>query len=172
MCIRDRFGGESTGEKLESYKPAYFYGGIPQLDYSATAVDTGIKWLNGRKIYRKTFIFGSMGTSGTLDIPIGEAAIEEVVHLRGGVPTAGGVGFELLPFTHQATLNYQKGLTVSSLASNPTITIQTVSYTHLRAHETVLELVCRLLPEKKKTNNKTSPITSHTNPPTHRHIPV
>ena len=25
-----------------------------------------------------------------------------------------------------------------------------VSYTHLRAHETVLELVCRLLPEKKK----------------------
>ena len=30
-----------------------------------------------------------------------------------------------------------------------------VSYTHLRAHETVLDLVCRLLLEKKKTNNKT-----------------
>ena len=29
-----------------------------------------------------------------------------------------------------------------------------VSYTHLRAHETVLDLVCRLLLEKKK---KTSP---------------
>ena len=28
-----------------------------------------------------------------------------------------------------------------------------VSYTHLRAHETVLDLVCRLLLEKK-TNNK------------------
>src|SRR5664280_2199638 len=27
--------------------------------------------------------------------------------------------------------------------------IQTVSYTHLRAHETVLDLVCRLLLEKK-----------------------
>src|SRR5664280_2091182 len=27
-----------------------------------------------------------------------------------------------------------------------------VSYTHLRAHETVLELVCRLLLEKKKKN--------------------
>ena len=27
-----------------------------------------------------------------------------------------------------------------------------VSYTHLRAHETVLELVCRLLLEKKKTS--------------------
>ena len=28
-----------------------------------------------------------------------------------------------------------------------------VSYTHLRAHETVLELVCRLLLEKKKKTN-------------------
>ena len=28
--------------------------------------------------------------------------------------------------------------------------IMAVSYTHLRAHETVLELVCRLLLEKKK----------------------
>ena len=27
-----------------------------------------------------------------------------------------------------------------------------VSYTHLRAHETVLDLVCRLLLEKKKTS--------------------
>ena len=29
--------------------------------------------------------------------------------------------------------------------------ISPVSYTHLRAHETVLDLVCRLLLEKKKT---------------------
>ena len=29
-----------------------------------------------------------------------------------------------------------------------------VSYTHLRAHETVLDLVCRLLLEKKKTKNE------------------
>ena len=28
--------------------------------------------------------------------------------------------------------------------------LETVSYTHLRAHETVLDLVCRLLLEKKK----------------------
>ena len=30
-----------------------------------------------------------------------------------------------------------------------------VSYTHLRAHETVLDLVCRLLLEKKKKTNDT-----------------
>ena len=34
-----------------------------------------------------------------------------------------------------------------------------VSYTHLRAHETVLDLVCRLLLEKKPANNK-HPTTS------------
>ena len=47
-----------------------------------------------------------------------------------------------------------------------------VSYTHLRAHETVLDLVCRLLLEKKKKTRKhykyithtynTKKITSHT----------
>ena len=31
-----------------------------------------------------------------------------------------------------------------------------VSYTHLRAHETVLDLVCRLLLEKKKKHNITT----------------
>ena len=32
--------------------------------------------------------------------------------------------------------------------------VESVSYTHLRAHETVLDLVCRLLLEKKKKNKK------------------
>ena len=31
--------------------------------------------------------------------------------------------------------------------------VSPVSYTHLRAHETVLDLVCRLLLEKKKQHN-------------------
>ena len=31
--------------------------------------------------------------------------------------------------------------------------IRPVSYTHLRAHETVLDLVCRLLLEKKNTSD-------------------
>src|SRR5665648_1187584 len=34
-----------------------------------------------------------------------------------------------------------------------------VSYTHLRAHETRHDLVCRLLLEKKNTQNKDKPIT-------------
>ena len=38
--------------------------------------------------------------------------------------------------------------------------IAPVSYTHLRAHENVLDLVCRLLLEKKKHNDTTT-ITKH-----------
>mgnify|MGYP003379335666 CR=1 FL=1 len=34
--------------------------------------------------------------------------------------------------------------------------IPPVSYTHLRAHETVLDLVCRLLLEKKKTHTESN----------------
>ena len=37
------------------------------------------------------------------------------------------------------------------------INLITVSYTHLRAHETVLDLVCRLLLEKKKIKQYTKP---------------
>src|SRR5665811_289094 len=39
---------------------------------------------------------------------------------------------------------------VSSDAARPGQKTGPVSYTHLRAHETVLDLVCRLLLEKKK----------------------
>ena len=36
-----------------------------------------------------------------------------------------------------------------------------VSYTHLRAHETVLDIVCRLLLEQKKQNKKKKQNTIH-----------
>src|SRR5664280_2236208 len=39
--------------------------------------------------------------------------------------------------------------TARNRAFGPLIGLGTVSYTHLRAHETVLDLVCRLLLEKK-----------------------
>ena len=35
-----------------------------------------------------------------------------------------------------------------------------VSYTHLRAHETVLDIVCRLLLEKKKQRKTEAPVAS------------
>ena len=46
--------------------------------------------------------------------------------------------------------------------------LRPVSYTHLRAHETVLDLVCRLLLEKKKKTkcNATTFITNNKRPTT------
>ena len=49
--------------------------------------------------------------------------------------------------------NPTQGETIVSIqgTSEGTIELSAVSYTHLRAHETVLDLVCRLLLENKNT---------------------
>ena len=45
---------------------------------------------------------------------------------------------------------------VAKIAPNRILVPAPVSYTHLRAHETVLDLVCRLLLEKKHTSLPTT----------------
>ena len=50
----------------------------------------------------------------------------------------------------------------------PSRDMSPVSYTHLRAHETVLDLVCRLLLEKKK--NPTPQSTARTQRLSNRHV--
>ena len=44
---------------------------------------------------------------------------------------------------------------IGQLVDQLRVYAEPVSYTHLRAHETVLDLVCRLLLEKKKKKYKT-----------------
>ena len=51
----------------------------------------------------------------------------------------------------EARLRLASSLRRSGKLNDALETYQPVSYTHLRAHETVLDLVCRLLLEKKKT---------------------
>ena len=46
-------------------------------------------------------------------------------------------------------------LTGDNAATAEAVGRRPVSYTHLRAHETVLDLVCRLLLEKKHNRKKT-----------------
>ena len=53
------------------------------------------------------------------------------------------------------TIIYDSKTGVSGAGDNPSDTTHSVSYTHLRAHETVLDLVCRLLLEKKKNTTHT-----------------
>ena len=47
-------------------------------------------------------------------------------------------------------------LTENDMEHNVVDYTKSVSYTHLRAHETVLDLVCRLLLEKKKKKTTTT----------------
>ena len=71
-------------------------------------------------------------------------------------------GISVAPTAATWTLTNEYGVVINSrsdVAISPlaaTVNIVPVSYTHLRAHETVLDLVCRLLLEKKKKQkNKT-----------------
>ena len=56
---------------------------------------------------------------------------------------------------YQEDLMYQKKYEKLENYAKLTEKVNTVSYTHLRAHETVLDLVCRLLLEKKNNKKKT-----------------
>ena len=49
--------------------------------------------------------------------------------------------------------HYRKFFTEAMAELSSQEVVEPVSYTHLRAHETVLDLVCRLLLEKKKKQN-------------------
>src|SRR5665811_2632872 len=51
---------------------------------------------------------------------------------------------------HSYTLISDEGRVITRSVKEQVNAVNAVSYTHLRAHETVLDLVCRLLLEKKK----------------------
>ena len=65
-------------------------------------------------------------------------------------------GFSATLFVYSDFIGTRDGLSWAQLQEMAASGVIAVSYTHLRAHETVLDLVCRLLLEKK----------------THKHRPV
>ena len=62
----------------------------------------------------------------------------------------GATRTEIIPLVEKT---WHKGDTIAPTCNDKGYTIYAVSYTHLRAHETRHDLVCRLLLEKKKTTN-------------------
>ena len=62
--------------------------------------------------------------------------------------TPGGCMLQAGPSEVDATIETRWKRVLEAIGTEP------VSYTHLRAHETVLDLVCRLLLAKKKTKKK------------------
>lgn len=63
--------------KFECFYPAYFYGGVALgglKDISTEEVDTGTKWLNGKRIYAKTLVktgAAGNGVTHSIDLPVG-----------------------------------------------------------------------------------------------------
>ena len=88
------FGGFSKAEegapKLECYYPAYFYGGIAfggNMDYSTTEQNTGVKWIDGKSVYRIVVEIpevakNNTSTSGIAFLPEG---IDTIISINGAV---------------------------------------------------------------------------------------
>ena len=57
------------------------------------------------------------------------------------------------PFSRRDWLKTVGAVSAGALVPLDSLSAGAVSYTHLRAPETVLDLVCRLLLEKKQTHN-------------------
>ena len=87
--------------------------------------------------------------------PVPYAVLEEVVRAASSAPS----GAHKQPWTFCVVGDPGKKKQIREAAEE-----EAVSYTHLRAHETVLDLVCRLLLEKKNHQN-TRALFSYT----HRH---
>lgn len=88
------FGGfsKSTFEHpmFECHYPAYFYGGIVQGGgggYPAVGVeqDTGMKWIDGKPIYRQVLqITGTNKAGESLSVPLGSFKLGFLIRLDGG----------------------------------------------------------------------------------------
>ena len=88
------------------------------------------------------------------------------------IPTAIGTNATIVPTEVPTEIAIKHAITNSPAIKRflgnieiPRFTVDStaVSYTHLRAHETVLDLVCRLLLEKKKNKKIKNKKTNRTN---------
>lgn len=89
-------------------------------DRSTSEVDTGMKWIDGRTIYQKTFVMGGLKIAGKTTVPHGITNLDMVINIR-GIAKEYSVGATInLP--HAAD---QQAYTVTVYADNSNINIQT-----------------------------------------------
>ena len=56
---------------------------IAPIDYSFEEQWTGMRWVDGKKIYQKTMFFGDLPNSGARDVPHNVANIDKVIRFWG-----------------------------------------------------------------------------------------
>lgn len=94
-------GGFSTGTaanpKFEAFVPAHFYDGISGVtNFASSEETTGGKWIDGKRIYRRTFSFASQAIAkGTTTTVLGEIdhfnEIETMLDVRGSIELNGEI---------------------------------------------------------------------------------
>lgn len=89
-------------------------------DRSTSEVDTGMKWIDGRTIYQKTFEMGGLKVAGKTTVPHGITNLDMVINIR-GIAKEDSIGATInLP--HAAD---QQAYTVTVYVDNTNINIQT-----------------------------------------------
>lgn len=96
---------------------------ISDMDYSTSEQDTGCKWIDGKKIYKKTVNIGALPNTSAKNVAHGISALGIVVDMRGIAFYANGVG---LPLPFVAASN-------GSVALNTTATDIVVTTTNDRS---------------------------------------
>lgn len=89
-------------------------------DRSTSEVDTGMKWIDGRTIYQKTFVMGGLKIAGKTTVPHGITNLGMVINIR-GIAKEDSIGATInLP--HAAD---QQAYTVTVYVDNSSVNIQT-----------------------------------------------
>ena len=107
--------------KFECYFPAYFYGGIAfggAGNYSTIEQDTGGKWVDGKPIYRQTFVqLGVAGKSADTTTTIADISwlnIDKLIRLEGCALQDNGTSFNI-PTYYSTSIHKSAYITSTSL---------------------------------------------------------
>ena len=73
---------------------------ISDMDYSTSEQDTGCKWIDGKKIYKKTIDFGALPNASIKNVDHGVANIARVVKID-GIISFGSNNWSNIPLVYQ-----------------------------------------------------------------------
>lgn len=90
--------------------------------YSTTEINTGMKWIDGKLIYRKVINFGTLPNNGGKSVNTGITDLGEIINIRGYSDN----GNQTLPIPHVAT-SPQNSIQIACGLNNQQVRITTAS---------------------------------------------
>ncbi len=134
--------GEATGDlsSLGIDGSKYTIPVYSPVDYSTSEVDTGIKWVDGSSIYRKTISFGEVAAASSKEVEHGIDNLGDVIRIYGSAYSA--TRFIPLPYVDNVD-TYQRYVEINASkvvvgqgANSPALTkaYVTLEYTKIAAN--------------------------------------